>query len=108
MDLFRGPREGERFYQADDEAALASAFEAIADEVATCDYRIDMPPPDPMELYVYFDDDPAGVANDPTNGWTFDPASGTLHFHGAACDGIRSGTVTDIDVVFGCPGPVLD
>lgn len=98
----------ERFYQADDEAGLAAAFEMIADEVATCDYRIDMPPPDPMDLYVYFDDDPSGVANDATNGWTFDAASGTLRFHGAACDAIRAGTVTDIDVVFGCPGPVLD
>lgn len=97
----------DRFYQADDEAGLAGALETIADEVASCEYRIDMPPPDPMDLYVYFDDDPAGVANDATDGWTFDAASGTLRFHGAACAAIRAGTVTDIDVVFGCPGPVL-
>jgi len=98
----------ERFYLAEDEAALTAAFERIADEVATCDYRIEMPPPDPMDLFVYFDDDPAGVPNDASDGWTFDAASGTLTFHGAACDAVRAGTVTDIDVVFGCPGPVLD
>jgi len=98
----------ERFYLAEDETALTAAFDMIADEVATCDYRIEMPPPDPMDLFVYFDDDPAGVPNDATNGWTFDEASGTLTFNGSACDAIRAGTVTDIDVVFGCPGPVLD
>lgn len=97
-----------RFYQADDEAGLIAAFEAIAEEVATCDYDIAMPPPDPMDLFVYFNDDPAGVANDPMSGWTFDAARGTLSFHGAACESIRGGVVTDIDVVFGCPGPIVD
>lgn len=98
----------ERYYPANDEAGLAAAFEMIADEVATCDYRIDMPPPDPMDLFVYFNDDPAGIASDATDGYTFDVASGTLRFNGAACAQIRGGMVMDIDVVFGCPGPILE
>lgn len=37
-----------------------------------------------------------------------DADTNTLTFHGAACTDIRSGAVTDIDVVYGCRGPVLD
>ncbi|HJL14676.1 MAG TPA: VWA domain-containing protein [Sandaracinaceae bacterium LLY-WYZ-13_1] len=97
-----------RYYPADDAAALLGALERIADEVASCEYRVDAPPPDPSMLFVYFDDDPAGVSEDASDGWTFDATSGTLTFHGSACTQIRSGAVSDIDVVYGCPGPVLD
>jgi hypothetical protein len=31
--------------------------------------------------------------------------SGTITFHGASCDALKGGQVTDIDVVFGCPLP---
>jgi hypothetical protein len=58
-------------------------------------------------LYVYFNDDPMGVDEDPAEGWTYDPATMTLRFNGGACAAIQAGTVTDIDVVYGCEGPVF-
>lgn len=96
------------FHQANDAASLVSALEAIADSVASCDYRVDSPPPDPSMLYVYFNDDPAGVPPSTGDGYSFDPTSGILSFNGSACAQIRSGAITDIDVVYGCPGPVLE
>ena len=43
---------------------------------------------------------------DAVNGWTYDAATMTLSFVGAACQQLQSGTVSDIDVVFGCAMPV--
>ena len=88
------------YYQADDAAQLDAALQAIAGSVATCTYTLANPPD--SQIYVFFNRDPAGLANDPNNGWTYDPATGTLTFHGAACDSLKAGTVTAIDVVFGC------
>jgi hypothetical protein len=91
------------YIQADDAQQLNSALQTIAASVASCTYSLAMPPS--SEMYVFFNDDPNGVDNDPNNGWTYDPATGTLTFHGAACDAIQNGQVSDIDVVFGCAVP---
>ena len=94
-------------YYADDLDGLLEAFESIAMDVMTCDFLLGDVPPETDKLYVYFNDDPAGIPNDPVDGWTYDGATNTIHFHGASCDLILEGGVSDIDVVYGCPGPVI-
>lgn len=94
------------YYQADNLEQLKQAFEAIAGSVASCDYVLGQPPEDLDEVYVFFNDDPQGIPQDPNGGWVYDPATMTLKFVGAACEQIKSGQVTDIDVVFGCEVPI--
>lgn len=93
-------------YNATDPASLEMALGAIAGSVVSCDFVLDSPPDDPNMLYVFFNDDPAGIPMDPVNGWTFDPNTNTLSFHGAACEALKSGTVMDVDVVYGCDIPI--
>ena len=92
-------------YNATDPASLIAALNAIAANVASCDFILDGVPPDP-DIHVFFDDDPAGIPEDPVDGWSYDPDTNTLRFHGAACDQLKSGAVVDIDVVFGCAAPI--
>ena len=89
-------------------AELSSAFDQIAAAVASCDYTLGDAPPNTAELYVFFNDDPQAVASDGMHGWSYEPAAQRLRFHGDACDQIQSGAVDDIDVVYGCPRPVVD
>jgi len=93
---------------ANNEAELIMALEDIAAAVLSCDIALSEVPPDPDELFVFFNDQTPAIENDPTNGWTYDAGTNTVTFNGSACDLIRSGAVTDIDVVFGCGGPVID
>lgn len=37
------------------------------------------------------------------DGWQYDPESNQLSFAGAACEALRSGEVTDLVIVYGCP-----
>jgi hypothetical protein len=94
-------------YQADSPEDLLAAFESIATNVMRCDYLLGETPPDPSKIYVYFNDDPAEIPNDPDNGWTYDASTNTIHFNGTYCDQLLSGGVTDLDVVYGCPGPII-
>lgn len=93
-------------YNANDPVSLDSALDAIGSAVVSCDFVLDAPPDDPSKVYVFFNDDPAGVPNDPLNGWTYDPNTNTISFHGAACEALKDGTVLDVDVVFGCNIPI--
>ena len=73
--------------------------------VSASSFTLDQVPPNADEIYVFFDKDPAGVPVDGTNGWTYDPTTNSVTFHGASCDAVQTGTVTEIDIVYGCPMP---
>jgi hypothetical protein len=49
----------------------------------------------------------AEIARDPSHqdGRDYDPATQTVTFYGTACDDLKAGKVTDLDIVFGCPEP---
>jgi hypothetical protein len=94
-------------YQADQAAQLEMALDQIANAVATCVFELDQVPPDPAEIYVFFDKLIPGVPTDPTNGWTYDPNTNTITFHGSSCEAIKAGTIVDIDIVYGCDEPPI-
>ncbi|MEZ4385706.1 MAG: VWA domain-containing protein [Nannocystaceae bacterium] len=94
------------YYQADNLDQLGVAFEEIAKSVASCDYKLDQAPPDDTEIYVFFNDDPVAIPNDPNDGWIYDPITNTIKFVGSACAKIKDGTVFDIDIVYGCNAPI--
>jgi hypothetical protein len=94
-------------YVADMAEDLELALDQIANAVATCTFELDQVPPDVAEIYVFFDKDPTGVPNEPNDGWTYDPMTNTVTFHGAACEAIKSGTIVDIDIVYGCNEPPI-
>jgi hypothetical protein len=95
----------ERFYPAEDAAALEDAFATIAESVRSCDFRLSETPPNLEELYVYFNNDPTGIPQDPADGWSYDEATNVVRFHGSACMQLLDGAVEDIDIIFGCEGP---
>lgn len=91
------------YYQADDAASLRTAFAAIAGSVVSCTYALGTRPPDPMQLYVYFDG--ALVAPSATQGWTYSAGQNQIVFHGADCQRLQAGQVGQLVVVYGCPLP---
>ncbi|MEZ4453368.1 MAG: VWA domain-containing protein [Nannocystaceae bacterium] len=93
-------------YNANDPQSLQEALNAIAANAASCDFVLNTVPDDPSKIHVFFNDNPAEIPNDPNNGWTYDPNTNTIHFHGDACKALQDGVVIDIDVVFGCNAPI--
>lgn len=90
-----------RYYQVDDMTALSTVLEQIGTkELVTCDFVLDVVPPDRTMVNVYFDQEV--VAYDETNGWAW-TGDTTLSFRGEACAKLKSGTVVQVQVVAGCP-----
>lgn len=100
------PHPTTHYYDAADAMSLAAALDTIANATIGCDFELDTVPPDPGEIYVFFNN--TALGGDATNGWTYDAATNTVTFHGTSCDQLKAGTVTDVDVVFGCDSPTPD
>ncbi len=104
------PRMGTpNYFQADDADALARDLSEIVGSIVSCDYRLGENPEDLARTYAFFNDTEE-VPRDTSraNGWDYDPATMTVTFYGPACDRIRDGAVEDVDIVFGCPGAVIE
>jgi hypothetical protein len=94
------------YYQSNSSTALDAAFDAIAGDIVTCDFRLSAAPDNPADLEVSED----GVALPPsaTMGWTFDPTTQTLTLHGAACDTVKNEAHAKVSVSYACPQiPIL-
>jgi hypothetical protein len=93
-------RDGDvAYYDVRDLEGLNEALLQIGAEVAqSCTIELDEAPPNPDFVNVYFDR--ALLPADPDNGWSIEGATVTLH--GDACDDVRGGAVTEVQVVAGC------
>jgi hypothetical protein len=94
-----------KYYQADSAAQLQTALGTILQSVVGCDFALTTPPDDPDAVWAFLDD--VMVERDSDDGWSLDTSSNTVTFAGAACEQLQGGG-TDIDIVFGCPEPVLE
>ena len=99
------PNTGPSYYDAADQTSLEAVLEAIATQAISCTFNLDTVPPNPDQIFVFFDG--VAVPEDPTmmNGWFYDPVNNQIVFYGAACDTLKSGEVVDVDVVLGCDVP---
>ena len=97
-----------KYHRANNASELSQALNSILGTVLSCSYTLDQVPEDLADLYVYQDDTAVEQDTTHTNGWDYDPAEGTLTFYGAACDALENGTVTDLNIVYGCPDPDVE
>lgn len=94
------------FYKAEDQAGLDKVLAAIAARTLGCTLQLMKVPPDVNQIYVFFDN-LTEILRDPQHkeGWDYDVATNRITFYGQACEKLRSGKVSDLDVVFGCREP---
>ncbi|MBK8258695.1 MAG: VWA domain-containing protein [Polyangiaceae bacterium] len=95
-----------KYYDASDQMSLDAALTTIANKTLGCTFSLDEMPPNPDEIFVFFDNT-TKVAKDPTHamGWDYDPATNQITFYGPTCDSLKAGEITDVDIVFGCDEP---
>jgi hypothetical protein len=102
LDNFAQAGGTNHYYPATSPADLAKALAEISTQVTSCTFVMSEAPPVPEDVAVYIDG--KLVPKDPANGWSFGANSQTIVFNGAACDSLKSGAASAVQVVFGCPG----
>jgi hypothetical protein len=57
-------------------------------------------------MWAFLDD--VEVERDTADGWVYDATANQVSFVGQSCTRIQEASVMDIDIVLGCPEPVLN
>jgi hypothetical protein len=94
-----------KFYDATDGMSLQTALNTIASSTVGCVYKLQMVPPDPSQIFVFFDK--MSVKRDPNHmdGWDYDAANNQVVFYGPPCSELKAAMVGVVDIVFGCDAP---
>ena len=97
---------GNSYYQVNNTADLETALQQILGTVATCVFDIGPPPNDMTSVdQVAVFGDGNMIKHDSSNGWDFSNADKTqVTLYGPICDQVKSATVKDVTVAFGCLG----
>ncbi len=88
------------YYRVDDLDTLSAVFKSIAASLVSCTFDLSDPPEAPGKTNVYFDEQV--VLQDPVNGWIWVDAD-TVELEGAACEELKTGNVSEVKIVSGCP-----
>jgi hypothetical protein len=91
------------YYDAQSATQLSQAFSAIAGSVFSCTYTLSSTPLDLSDLYVYQDQVAIPRDTQRASGWDYEAATNQLTFYGSSCEALKSGAVTDLVIVYGCP-----
>lgn len=97
------------YYAANSPAQLATALDAIAGQISVppCTIGLDGAPDDPSKLGVSFDGVAVPRSPSHTDGWDYDAATNSITLYGDACDDLQGGGVGQVEVDYGCGGPIV-
>ena len=105
------PRPGgpPHYYAANSPAQLNMVLQQIAGGiiVPSCSYSLASLPPNPNDVTVTLDGQVVPRSTMHTNGWDYYPDNMTITFFGSYCSQIMMGSTTNVNFIYGCPGPVL-
>lgn len=95
------------FYRASDSNSLVNVLRTIANEVISCSYVLNQPPPAPDKIWV--DINGNQVPREPNNGFSFDPNTNTVTINGSKCTELRglNPATTKVQIQFGCATPCV-
>lgn len=88
------------YFRVDDLDELSGVFKDIASALVSCTIDLADPPEVPGKTNVYFDE--VVVLQDPENGWIWIDED-TIELKGSACTELKSGSVSEVLIVSGCP-----
>lgn len=96
-----------QYYQAGDSTSLDAALSTIGAHTLGCVMKLQSTPPNPDKLYVFFNKTtPVPRDSSHASGWDYNAQNQTVTFYGSTCSELQSGSVTKVDIVFGCNQPL--
>jgi hypothetical protein len=101
------PRAGDpRYYAATSREDLVSSLDLITGTVSNCVFPLDMKPPAPESVAVSVNGTRVQRDTSHMNGWDYATDS-SVQLYGAACDAVKSKAKPDVQIIFGCPGEII-
>jgi hypothetical protein len=110
MAAFGGqPRPGDvKYYPVAVRDDLVGALGQITTQVASCVFPLDKQPPSPDDVAVKVDGVKVDRDRAQARGWSYGPNMKSIELYGPVCEQLKGGQIKDVNIIFGCPGVVIE
>jgi hypothetical protein len=99
----------DKFYQAYSQDALTAALQAVTGKVVSCVLDLTSKPPVPSNIAVSVDGEWLQQDTTRAQGWDYTSDQYVaLELHGDACQRLKTGRDTKVDIIYGCAGKPID
>jgi hypothetical protein len=89
-----------KYHKVEDVDTLQALFASLAADAISCDFELKDPPPEQGKTNVYLDCDVLPL--DPIDGWAWNGGE-KITLYGEACIKLKTGKVTQVKIITGCP-----
>jgi hypothetical protein len=98
------------YYPANSPAELAAAFAEITGAVVSCTFDLDgMKPPSPDDVAVKIDGIKVPRDKAHGEGWDYDADVASVVLYGQTCERLKGAeATTNVQIIFGCPGIIVE
>jgi hypothetical protein len=92
-----------QYYPVASTSDLQMALTTITGAIASCNFALQTAPSSPD--LVSIEANGMTIPRDPShmNGWDYGTGNMSIIFYGAPCDALKSGKITDVKAIYGCP-----
>lgn len=98
------PRAGTpRYYPVSSAAEFVSALNTLVTVARSCTFPLGTPPPDPSNVAVH-----ANGASVPKTEWTYGAGNMSVTVTGNLCNQLMAGQDINVQILYGCPGVVVE
>ena len=97
-----------KYYPVTNKDELVTALGLITGQIASCTFPLDPLPPQPDNVRVNVDGVKVDRDTTQAGGWNYGPGNKTVVLFGAACDNLKSGAAKNVQILYGCPGRVVE
>jgi von Willebrand factor type A domain len=91
-----------RYFPVTSTADLVNAINAIAGQIVSCNFALQMAPARPDQVSVEVNGNPVPHDASHSSGWDYGPGNLSIQFYGSSCTMLQAGNVTDVKAIFGC------
>jgi hypothetical protein len=95
------------YYPVANRQDLINALGVITGLVTDCVFHLGQPPPSPDDVAVNVGTTRVSRDAAHANGWDYGAGNRTIQFYGAACEQVKKAQGQNVQIIFGCPGVII-
>jgi hypothetical protein len=96
-----------RYYAVSNRQDLVGALTQITQRVTNCTFPLDKAPPSRDDVAVNIGGKRVARDQNRQNGWDYGAGDRAVQLYGPACDMVKTGNISSVEIIFGCPGEVI-
>jgi len=104
----RPRNDATKYYPVSNKDDLVAALGLITGQIASCTFPLATLPPQPDNVRVNVDGAKLNRDTTQAGGWDYGPGGKSVVLYGPNCEALKDGSAKNVQILYGCPGRIVE